>query len=307
MKRCLTFIFLILSILLVTACTKKVEINVSEKEITIEIGQKKTLEIETSRKVKLQYESTDKKIVEVEKGVITGVGIGSAKIVVTYDEFREEINVTVTEKIFTVTFIPDEENLHLLTRVEVENGKLVRVMIPKKKGKEFVAWYLDGEVFSFKTPITSDIILVAGWMNEKKKISFNTNPPMDPVYITEGNEYYLPVIEREFYILERWAYFEDGNLVPLDNSFIVTKDIELIPIWIPNFYKITFDTQGGKNIETAKVEKGEVSNYQVFQVAEKEGKVFQYWGYYEGEELIKVYLDQVITITEDLTLIAFYE
>ena len=41
MKRCLTFIFLILSILLVTACTKKVEINVSEKKLQLKLVKRK--------------------------------------------------------------------------------------------------------------------------------------------------------------------------------------------------------------------------------------------------------------------------
>ena len=40
MKRCLTFIFLILSILLVTACTK-VEINVSEKKLQLKLVKRK--------------------------------------------------------------------------------------------------------------------------------------------------------------------------------------------------------------------------------------------------------------------------
>ncbi len=116
-----------------------------------------------------------------------------------------------------------------------------------------------------------------------------------------------PAIEREFYIFQSWAYFENGNLIPITDPIIITKDLELHPLWIKNFYKITFDTKGGDVLEDVKIDKDGVLEYQVSEVASKDGYVFQYWGYYEGEKLIKVYLDQTITINKDIKLIAFYD
>ncbi len=305
----LIFLLLFISIFFLSACacSEKLKINVLDEEVTIDLGEEKTLNIEVNKEIVLNYESTDLEVVSVDKGVITGIGVGSAKIIVTYEEFKKEIDVTVIERYYTVTFIPDEENLHLITRVQVKKGDLVRAFVPKKEGKAFFAWYLDDEVFKFTTPITRDITLVARWENERKKITFNYNPPLNPVFITEGETYMPPAIEREFYIFQSWAYFENGNLIPITNPIIITKDLELHPLWIKNFYKITFDTKGGDVLEDVKIDKDGVLEYQVSEVASKDGYVFQYWGYYEGEELIKVYLDQTITINKDIKLIAFYD
>lgn len=308
-KISLIFLLLFISIFFLSACacSKGLKINVLDEEVTIGLGEEKTLNIEVNKEIMLNYESTDLEVVSVDKGVITGIGIGSAKIIVTYEEFKKEIDVTVIERYCTVTFIPDEENLHLITRVQVKKGDLVRAFVPKKEGKAFFAWYLDDKVFKFTTPITCDITLVARWENEKKKITFNSNPPLDPVFIAEGETYMPPAIEREFYIFKYWAYFENDNVIPFNDPIIITKDLELFPVWIENFYKITFDTKGGDMLEDVKIDKDGVLEYQVSEVASKDGYVFQYWGYYEGEELIKVYLDQIITINKDIKLIAFYE
>jgi|LSQX01.3.fsa_nt_gb hypothetical protein len=305
----LIFLLLFISIFFLSACacSEKLKINVLDEEVTIDLGEEKTLNIEVNKEIVLNYESTDLEVVSVDKGVITGIGVGSAKIIVTYEEFKKEIDVTVIERYYTVTFIPDEENLHLITRVQVKKGDLVRAFVPKKEGKAFFAWYLDDEVFKFTTPITHDITLVARWENERKKITFNYNPPLNPVFITEGETYMPPAIEREFYIFQSWAYFENGNLIPITDPIIITKDLELHPLWIKNFYKITFDTKGGDVLEDVKIDKDGVLEYQVSEVASKDGYVFQYWGYYEGEKLIKVYLDQTITINKDIKLIAFYD
>ena len=305
----LIFLLLFISIFFLSACacSEKLNINVLDEEVTIDLGEEKTLNIDVNKEIVLNYESTDLEVVSVDKGVITGIGVGSAKIIVTYEEFKKEIDVTVIERYYTVTFIPDEENLHLITRVQVKKGDLVRAFVPKKEGKAFFAWYLDDEVFKFTTPITHDITLVARWENERKKITFNYNPPLNPVFITEGETYMPPAIEREFYIFQSWAYFENGNLIPITDPIIITKDLELHPLWIKNFYKITFDTKGGDVLEDVKIDKDGVLEYQVSEVASKDGYVFQYWGYYEGEKLIKVYLDQTITINKDIKLIAFYD
>lgn len=305
----LIFLLLFISIFFLSACacSEELKINVLDEEVTIDLGEEKTLNIEVNKEIVLNYESTDLEVVSVDKGVITGIGIGSAKIIVTYEEFKKEIDVTVIERYYTVTFIPDEENLHLITRVQVKKGNLVRAFVPKKEGKAFFAWYLDDEVFKFTTPITRDITLVARWENERMKITFNSNPPLNPVFIPKGETYMPPAIEREFYIFKSWAYFENGNLIPITDPIIITKDLELHPLWIGNFYKITFDTKGGNVFEDVKIDKDGVLEYQVSEVASKDGYVFQYWGYYEGEELIKVYLDQTITINKDINLVAFYD
>ena len=305
----LIFLLLFISIFFLSACacSEELKINVLDEEVTIDLGEEKTLNIEVNKEIVLNYESTDLEVVSVDKGVITGVGVGSAKIIVTYEEFKKEIDVTVIERYYTVTFIPDEENLHLIKRVQVKKGDLVRAFVPKKEGKAFFAWYLDDEVFRFTTPITRDITLVARWENERKKITFNYNPPLNPVFITVGETYMPPAIEREFYIFKSWAYFENGNLIPITDPIIITKDLELHPLWIKNFYKITFDTKGGNVFEDVKIDKDGVLEYKVSEVASKDGYVFQYWGYYEGEELIKVYLDQIITINQDINLVAFYD
>ena len=99
----LIFLLLFISIFFLSACacSEELKINVLDEEVTIDLGEEKTLNIEVNKEIVLNYESTDLEVVSVDKGVITGVGVGSAKIIVTYEEFKKEIDVTVIERYYT--------------------------------------------------------------------------------------------------------------------------------------------------------------------------------------------------------------
>ena len=64
---------------------------------------------------------------------------------------------------YTVRFDVDGS----ITRVTVIEGeKVIRPLEPQKTGFIFTGWYIDGEAFDFETPITKDITLTAGWMED---------------------------------------------------------------------------------------------------------------------------------------------
>lgn len=88
----LIFLLLFISIFFLSACacSEKLKINVLDEEVTIDLGEEKTLNIEVNKEIVLNYESTDLEVVSVDKGVITGIGVGSAKIIVTYEEFKKK-------------------------------------------------------------------------------------------------------------------------------------------------------------------------------------------------------------------------
>ena len=72
----------------------------------------------------------------------------------------------------TVTFTVDGEQYH---KVEVADGETVAAPQddPVKDGHTFKGWYLNGELYSFETPVTSDLTLVA-------KFSKNDAPSEKP-------------------------------------------------------------------------------------------------------------------------------
>ncbi|NMA50864.1 MAG: InlB B-repeat-containing protein [Mollicutes bacterium] len=50
------------------------------------------------------------------------------------------------------------------TQKVAKNELIYKRVDPQKDGCTFLGWYLDGELFDFRTPITRDITLVARWL-----------------------------------------------------------------------------------------------------------------------------------------------
>ena len=64
----------------------------------------------------------------------------------------------------TVTFL-DMDGVYLVVENLEKNSPVTEPAAPERKGYEFKGWYLDGVIYDFNRPVTTDIYLNAKWLN----------------------------------------------------------------------------------------------------------------------------------------------
>ncbi len=75
---------------------------------------------------------------------------------------------------FTVTYVDTDGNV-LKTITNVPYGSMATTFIPTKDGYIFDAWYKDGSIYDFNTPITDNLTLVAMYKIREVSITVNIN------------------------------------------------------------------------------------------------------------------------------------
>ena len=193
----------------------------------------------------------------------------------------------------------------------IESGKCaVKPVDPTKDGYTFVSWYSDRDLttlFDFNTVITSDITLYAKWISVSANtytITFDTNggKSIETQVVESGNTVTMPVSPtKEGYTFVSWC--SDRDLTTLfDFNTVITSDITLYAKWISvsaNTYTVTFDTNGGKSIETQVVESG--NTVTMPDSPTKAGYTFVSWC---SDRDLTTLFDFNTVITSDITLYA---
>lgn len=140
---------------------------------------------------------------------------------------------------FTVSF--DTDGGTDIAAVTVERNKLLAAPSkPTKEGFKFIGWMLDGNDFSFSTPITKDIALTAIWEEKEEQLPIG-----------------LPEIEGTTPIGEFFKANEGSSakivgvvtsLAP-HNSFSMEDDSGAIALRLPNMTSATIDFEVGDVVE----------------------------------------------------------
>ena len=136
----------------------------------------------------------------------------------------------------TVTFNPD--NGDAATSVSVSSGEAVEAPAdPIRVGYAFLGWTLNGEAYDFATPVTSDITLVASWMEVTTyTVTVNLNggslSGVQSTYYVAGGEVFselsaLGEPTQRNYTFLGWTL----NGEAYDFSVPVTSDITLVASW----------------------------------------------------------------------------
>lgn len=166
-----------------------------------------------------------------------------------------------------------------------------------KLGGTFVGWTRNGEDFVITDPILGDTVLVAKWQMEEITITFDPQTGEDPTVITTeyGKFVEAPTVEREDYILINWTTEPTGGDV-FDPDVAVTANKTYYAQWVNEYYTVTFDTDGGSEIEAVKVK----YNTKVAKPTDptKEGFAFNNW------TLNGVVYDFDNPVTSNITLLA---
>ncbi len=179
----------------------------------------------------------------VSDGILT-VDEGATEVTYAYDCGSSKpvtFKLTLTDGC-TVTFDTDGGSA-VESQTVVSGQKAVRPADPARTGYTFAGWYLDGEVYDFDTPVTTDLTLTAHWTANQYTITFDTAGGSEIAPITQ--DYGTPITApadptREGYTFAGWDKAIPATM-PAENMTITAQ-------WTVNQYTITFDTAGGSAI-----------------------------------------------------------
>ena len=179
----------------------------------------------------------------VSDGILT-VDEGATEVTYAYDCGSSKpvtFKLTLTDGC-TVTFDTDGGSA-VEPQTVVSGRKAVRPADPVRTGYTFAGWYLDGEVYDFDTPVTTDLTLTAHWTANQYTITFDTAGGSEIAPITQ--DYGTPITApaapiRTGYTFAGWSPALPAAM-PAENMTVTAQ-------WTVNQYTITFDTAGGSAI-----------------------------------------------------------
>jgi len=198
----------------------------------------------------ITWESSDEEVITIDGdvGLVTRpaedtfvtltlkVKIGEVTKTKTHTVKVLKLEEVIEPEVFTVTFDLGYDDSPEPTIVEVEEDGLVEEPeTPEREGYEFIEWQLNGEEFTFDTPITADITLVAKWEEEivimYYYVSFvdeDLETIYEPIEVEAGTKVTKPEDpEKEGYTFVEWQL--DGEAYDFDEE--VNKDITLVAVW----------------------------------------------------------------------------
>ena len=221
-------------------------------------------------------------------------------------DFKEHINdkevvedyETTVEK-YAVIF--DTDGGSNVSSIKIEGNNIInKPNDPTKSGYRFIEWQLDGKTFDFNTKITKDITLKAVW--EKiitYTVTFDTNggSNIKSIVVEKNNTINKPSNPiKEGYDFVEWQL--NGKKFSFNTK--ITKDITLKANWKKIiFYTVTFDTDGGNNISSLKIEE----NNTISKPGNPTKEGYRFIGWQLDEKLF----DFNTKIIKDITLKAIWE
>ena len=202
----------------------------------------------------------------------------------------------------------------------VENGKTASrpAKDPEADGFMFTGWYTtaaceETELYDFKTPVTADITLYAGWSEvNKHTVTFDMNGKSGATdvpevqYVDDGKTAAKPEKDPslEGFIFGGW-YKEADCINIFDFSAKISSDTIIYAKWIEEEegkYKVTFDLNGkaGTVPEVQVVEKGKTASRPE---NDPSAEGFLFTGWYTEKECVNEF-DFSTVITQSITLYA---
>jgi uncharacterized repeat protein (TIGR02543 family) len=187
-----------------------------------------------------------------------------------------------------------------------EGGMVSEPEEPTKTGYIFEDWYADEELtilWDFETDtISENTILYAKWVC---KVIFNSNGgSVVSNQIVEINSLVTEPKDpiRKGYALDGWYTDKECTTVWNFETDTITENITLYAAWTINTYTVTFDSDGGTEIENQNIDYKNLVSKPTDPT--KEGYTFGGW-YVESECKNEWYFD-TDTVVKDITLYAYW-
>lgn len=244
--------------------------------------------------------------------IIQILATDNAGNVYTYEDSMNMTNESYTLFIDADGGEYDDENTVL-----GENGEIVRLVTPIRRGYKFTGWELSGEGILSETIYTfgeGNATITAQWELETYSIEYNysngeATEEMPDSYTIFSEDIIIPEPVREGYTFIGWAVTTEGdeeNSEPETETVIESGSMGNIVCtahWTPNVHTITYNCDGGIIlIGSEEIEFGESV---VLDEPVKDGYVFVGW--YDNEELNgEMYeADSYYTLEEDEDIILY--
>ncbi len=301
MKKIVLSVFLSLVLLFsLTSCNKdakKVTINFSETNVTMTVGETKTItpEVTVGKKVKnfeLTYSIVGSSAAVDQNGNVTAVSAGTVLLVVTGNDknaTKAQVTITITKAAdpvtYTVTFDANGGS-SVASQTVTEGGVATEPAAPTKSGYTFNGWLLNGAAYNFATAVNANITLVASWTANQGTtpatytVTFDANggSSVASQTVTEGGVATEPAAPtKSGYTFSGWLI----NGVAYNFATPVNANITLVASWTanqgttPTTYTVTFDANGGSSVASQTVEEGQVATEPT--APTKSGYTFNGW------------------------------
>lgn len=131
--------------------------------------------------------------------------------------------------------------------------KVVQPIDPTLDGYVFAGWLLDGKAYSFDTPVTGDMTLTASWKTAQVQthtVTFTGAGDDFTQTVADGSSANVPTVpSKKGYTFDGWY---EGDIL-YDFTSPVTSDLTVEAHWIKNTYAITFDSNGGSDVDAQQV------------------------------------------------------
>lgn len=132
--------------------------------------------------------------------------------------------------------------------------KVVKPVDPTLDGYDFAGWLLDGKAYSFDTPVTADMTLTASWKTAQVKthtVTFTGAGDDFAQTVADGSSATVPTVpSKKGYTFDGWY---SGNSL-YDFTTPVTDDLTVEAHWTKNTYTVSFDSNGGSDVDSQQVE-----------------------------------------------------
>ena len=223
-------------------------------------------------------------------------------------------------KIYTITYHVNEGTMpDSYEKTYLQEDKVI-LPVPSRSGYVFDGWYLTEDFTGEKQieiPLgtTGDKIFFAKWIAIRYKLSFDSKGGtlIKPITYTKDELTSLPTdLTREHYTFAGWYLNETytGEALkevpfPASEGDQTQVDVTVYAKWTPVEYTITFDTNGGRPLESKKYNI-EAETFKLPTRSTKTGYTFVGW--YKDEALTKPFGTEVPRgTTGDFTLYAKWE
>lgn len=209
-----------------------------------------------------------------------------------------------SKKVYQVTF--KDSGSTFATDYANSGDTATKPTDPTQAGYTFGGWYSDENLskeWNFNTPITDDITLYAKWNVNQYTVTFNTNG--GSTVAEQKINYNEKVKEPEAptqtgYTFAGW--YSDANFnTPWNfDTNTVSGNMTLYAKWNINQYTVTFNTNGGSDVDSLSVDYGDT----VTKPADPTRDGYTFAGWYSDESLATAWNFETDTVSKDTTLYA---